>query len=414
MKISIQTLGTLGDVLPFLTLAKALESAGHTVTLLAPRDHTQRIEAFGIEPAQPPGFSVSEWMAESERRGTLGGPVAFFRDWPEMIRPHIEDVLERSLEAARGADLVLANPIAMPARIAAEHGRQPFVLMALQPVITPTFEHPCAMIAHRQQAGWVNKASYLAMSASLVGLGLATYRQRARLVPTPRSAFWRLNTHLGRPLTRITAVPAALDIDRPTDFGPASHWVDYPPLASPDTRLDPELMRFLDAGPPPIHLGLGSMPPDELSHDLPVWLSRIEALGHRALVSRTLAGRASGMLGRHHVYDQAPHDVLFPKCRLVIHHGGAGTLDTAARAGVPQLVLPQILDQFWNAHQLARTGLTPPPVRGPRSGGEIDQLLREALSATALHRAEQVAKTLAKRQPLDDLVRIIEAGANLS
>ena len=414
MKVSVQTLGTLGDILPFMALAEALQDRGHDVTLLAPKDHESRIRESGIKAAKPPGFSVSEWMLESELRGTLNGPFAFFRDWPDMIRPHVDDVLECSLEAAEGADLVLANPIAMPARIAAEHYRIPFALMALQPVITPTRHLPCAMIARRPHSGLINKASYLAVTASLTGLGIATRHHRKRLVSQPRPAFWHLERHLGQALPRITAVPAALGLERPSDFGPGSYWADYPPLMSGKSALDPDLVHFLDAGPPPIHLGLGSLPPLTVGRGLPVWLNRIEAAGHRALITQSLAGRPAGALGLHHVYAQAPHDALFPHCRLVIHHGGAGTLDTAARAGVPQLILPQVLDQFWNAHQLSLQGLCPPAYSGELAAAQIDRLLEIALSETAQDKAREMAEKLAARQPLNGLVHLIEtcSGAN--
>lgn len=409
MKISIQTLGTLGDVLPFLTLAHALQERGHTVTVLAPRDHTERIRESGVEPAAPPDFSVAGWMREAEQRGTLTGPFAFFRDWPRMIRPHVEDVLERSVEAAEGADLVLANPIAMPARIAAEHWQTPFALMALQPVIVPTRALPCAMIARRAHSGWMNRASYLAVTASLAALGLAVRKHRARLVRPPRAAFWKLDRHLGRPLPRITTLPAVFDVQQPTDTRDGTYWIDYPPLVSKNKSLPADLVRFLKAGAPPIHLGLGSMPPDDLADDLPVWLSRIEASGHRALISRSLADCLRTIPDTCHVYDHAPHDVLFRHCRLVIHHGGAGTLDTAARAGVPQLILPQVLDQFWNASRLAQDGLTPSPMSGTSTPKQIDDLLTQALAAPARAKAQSVALELENRQPLSRTVDLIES-----
>jgi vancomycin aglycone glucosyltransferase len=56
------------------------------------------------------------------------------------------------------------------------------------------------------------------------------------------------------------------------------------------------------------------------------------------------------------------HGRLFPKTAMVIHHGGAGTTTTAARAGVPQILIPHILDQFYWARRIQDMGVGPAPL----------------------------------------------------
>ena len=58
----------------------------------------------------------------------------------------------------------------------------------------------------------------------------------------------------------------------------------------------------------------------------------------------------------------APHDYLLPRCRVLLHHAGAGTCAAALRAGVPSVCLPVMLDQPYNAGHLYRLGVAPPPV----------------------------------------------------
>lgn len=405
MRISIQTLGTLGDVMPFLAVGRALQQRGHEVSLLAPRDHAATIAAHGVSAACPPGFSVEDWMAESRRRGTLDGPFRFFRDWPVMIRPHVDDVLHRSLDAARHADLVLANPIAMPARIAAEHYRLPFLLMSLQPVLTPSRDLPCAMIARQPLGPILNRTSYLAISAALAGLAFSLGKARRRLVEPPRPGFGDLSRHLGRPLPRITALPAALAASRPADFDADSHLVDYPDLQSPTDALPAEIDGFLRDGPPPFHLGLGSMQVEDGPARMAVWLDRLESAGQRGIVSGSLAGTPPGRHGQHLVCGPVPHDHLFRRCAAVIHHGGAGTLDTAARAGCPQIILPQVLDQFWNANRLVATGAAASHTGTATDTGRIDVLIAHALSDGA----RQAARDLAARAPAPGRAREVIA-----
>jgi UDP:flavonoid glycosyltransferase YjiC (YdhE family) len=61
-----------------------------------------------------------------------------------------------------------------------------------------------------------------------------------------------------------------------------------------------------------------------------------------------------------------PHASLFPRCAAVVHHGGAGTTTTAARAGVPQVVVPHVLDQFYWAARVRALGIG--AVAGRRRG----------------------------------------------
>jgi len=76
-----------------------------------------------------------------------------------------------------------------------------------------------------------------------------------------------------------------------------------------------------------------------------------------------------------HWIRSAPHHVLFRRVAAVVHHGGAGTTHTAARAGVPQIVVPHLADQYYWAYRVHHLGLAAAP------------LDRNALSSRALERA---------------------------
>nr|WP_275297572.1 nucleotide disphospho-sugar-binding domain-containing protein [Maricaulis parjimensis] len=114
-------------------------------------------------------------------------------------------------------------------------------------------------------------------------------------------------------------------------------------------------------------------------------------------------------MGVHFVSGPAPHDRLFPHCSAVIHHGGAGTLDTAARAGVPQIILPQVLDQFWNARQLADTGAGIILRKKDHTAENIDAALQTILSDSVQDTARQAAERLKARASTAELVSLIEA-----
>src|SRR5207248_1968448 len=121
-----------------------------------------------------------------------------------------------------------------------------------------------------------------------------------------------------------------------------------------DTRpLDPGLEQFLGAGETPVYIGFGSMVDPDPEGTNAIIAEAIERVGCRAIVSSGWAGL--GQREPHpriHVIGPTPHAALFPRVAAVVHHGGAGTTHAAALAGVPQVIVPHLLDQFGWAHRI--------------------------------------------------------------
>ncbi|MCA8902771.1 MAG: glycosyltransferase family 1 protein [Hyphomonas sp.] len=362
MKVSIQTLGSLGDVMPYITTAKRLKVMGIDISILAPRDYTDIIAAHGIDADTPPDFSLHAWNREAEERGTLSGPVTFFRDWNDMVVPHVADIMERCLSASEGADVILANGICAPARLAAEAQGIPYILSALQPVISPTRHVPCAMVWRGWQGGLANRQGYGAVWAARRLMERALKPHRERLGLTGHPSFSDTRTHLGRPLPRVTSVSPALMPQRPADWRSNDHLFAYPSMGLDDTSSMPaDLFAASDPEGPPVFVSLGSLERDTGSGATIALFRALRRTGLRAIVSAgSEAGVPADLLDGHRIVPHVSHARVFPECRAVIHHGGAGTADTAIRSASPQIVLPSVLDQFWHAHRLAELGVAPP------------------------------------------------------
>ena len=126
---------------------------------------------------------------------------------------------------------------------------------------------------------------------------------------------------------------------------------------------------FLAAGTPPLFFGLGSMPGPP---DFPrVFAAAAGRLGHRAIIADVApgAGATPDVL---YFSGELPHREIFSRCAGIIHHGGAGTTIAAAGAGVPQVVLPLVADQYFHAHLVGRRRLGPRAI--PRKGLEAENL----------------------------------------
>ena len=132
-------------------------------------------------------------------------------------------------------------------------------------------------------------------------------------------------------------------------------FLDPPDSGEP---LPEKLEAFLAAGPPPIYVGFGSMPDPHPEQTTQRLLDVIAARGARAVISAGWAGLGSGPLSNDVLaLGAVPHAKLFPRVAAVVHHGGAGTTSSAARAGAPQILVPHLLDQFYFARRVRELGV---------------------------------------------------------
>jgi vancomycin aglycone glucosyltransferase len=144
--------------------------------------------------------------------------------------------------------------------------------------------------------------------------------------------------------------------------------------------LPEKLERFLDAGPPPVFFGFGSMPDPDPGATTRLLVEATERIGCRALVSAGWARLGGGPLPEHvFPVGTVSHARLFPRVAAAVHHGGAGTTTTAARAGAPQVLVPHLLDQHYWAGRVARLGVGPSALRRRALTAEV---LAQTLRAT--------------------------------
>jgi vancomycin aglycone glucosyltransferase len=162
-------------------------------------------------------------------------------------------------------------------------------------------------------------------------------------------------------------------------------------MLSDDTPLPEELEKFLAEGDPPIYLGFGSMRASEQTAHVLVEAAR--ALGLRSILSQGWAGLMPSDAGNDILsIPDVNHSMLFPRVAAIVHHGGAGTTTSAARAGTPQVIIPHNYDQFYWAHRVQQLGVgTSGPLRDDIIVENVAQALREALQPEVRTRAQALA-----------------------
>jgi UDP:flavonoid glycosyltransferase YjiC (YdhE family) len=181
-------------------------------------------------------------------------------------------------------------------------------------------------------------------------------------------------------------------------------------LDQPEKKL-PELDAFLAAGPAPVYIGFGSMPKRDQARNVPLIVEAVRSVGQRAVIAK-FWDEPSGFSGDRDVFfiQKFPHLRLFPRMAAVVHHGGAGTTASGALSGVPQIIVPHILDQYYWGRRVHESGLGPKPIpRSRLSDRRLAAAIRECLSNKLYARtAKSAAESIRSRDSIGMTVSEIE------
>ncbi|NPA30884.1 MAG: glycosyltransferase family 1 protein [Chloroflexi bacterium] len=413
MHVLIAALGSRGDVQPFVALGWALIQRGHTVTLVTDRLFQALAQTYGLRVATFDA-DVQHHMASLVQVGHRNAA----RQLLELARSgkRTADLIFPLIHAeAQNVDMVVLSPLAMVAADIAVQRGVPFTTAAVQP-LTPTaaFAHPLAPAWPR---GWpgerlYNRGTY-AWINGVLGWLARPYVNRFRtqvlgLPPRPWRDFLRADPF---PRPMLYAFPEQV-VPRPPEWGPDVHLTGYWLLPPPaDWSPSPELQAFLEAGPPPVYVGFGSMvdpDPEGLTRQI---IEALRLVGRRGILLGGWARLGRGARPKDIlVVDEVPHTWLFPRCAAVVHHGGSGTTAAGLHAGVPAVVVPYLMDQpFWG-RRVAALGVGPQPIpRRKLTAQALAQALDRALHDEAMRaRAAALGQTLRAANGLAQAARQVE------
>ncbi len=383
-KILIASLGTRGDVQPYVALAKALTAQGAEVTLVTGEGFDDMIEAAGAR-SRPVPINYQTLLQSPEVQAalfTLKGKVRAARQNMDLQKEITRQLWQTGQEER--PDLILFNLKACVMTLVGRRLNVPALPTALQPVTAPTGDFPIPLFGLPDLGRGLNRWSYAAgrflMAAGLRPL-LKPVKAEAEAECAMRGDL--IDGHMpdGNVPLSLQAFSRAL-VPTPADW-PAQAWACGYWLSEPDAgyRPPPELAAFLEAGSAPVYLGFGSMPsrhPEKLTATV---LEALRSSGRRAILATGWGGLSpmdlpEDLAGRVFLLEKAPHSWLFPRCAAIVHHGGAGTTHEAIRWGKPSFVCPVFADQpFWGK-QVHRIGAGPKPIRQSALSPET---LRQAL-----------------------------------
>ncbi|HEU5195078.1 MAG TPA: glycosyltransferase [Methylomirabilota bacterium] len=378
LSIVIMTVGSRGDVQPFIPIARRL-AGRHRVRLATHAVFRSLVEGAGLEfyPLGGDPVALMDHMVRS------GGHIISKRldrvlmDAPRQ-RAQITDILastwractapdpERPGAAPFQADLIIANPPSFGHIHCAEALAIPLHMIFTMPWSpTTVYPHPFAGLEDAQSQPLQNYLSYgavdLVVWTGILDLVNAFRRDTLKLDPLSLVEGAGILEDHGVPFTYLW--PDAL-MPRPADWPPHVELANFTFYDQAHGYQPPTaLAEFLAAGEAPIYVGFGSV----LVEDAPAVARRIftalEKAGARGVVSQGWAQLGGGTPPPNvFVIGDTPHDWLFPRCRAVCHHGGAGTTSAGLRAGLPTVVVPTFGDQYFWGRMVADAGAGPEPI----------------------------------------------------
>jgi sterol 3beta-glucosyltransferase len=385
MRITILASGSRGDVEPYVALGKGLREAGHAVRLVTHEDFEQLVVSSGIEfwPVEGRVQDVAEGMAALLERGDFR---AIMREMGKQAKEGALRLADAGLEACRGADRILGGVAGIYTGAAlAEKLGVPFIQAYYIPY-TPTAAYPSFILPSAPvNFGPLNRLSYsVARQVMWQPVRAADNRVRQEKLDMPRAP---VTGPFNSPALRGQPVlygfsPAV--IPPAPDWGKDVHVTGYWFLDRSETWSPPPALRdFLEAGPPPVYVGFGSMSSQKPRETADLILAALAQAGQRGIILSGWGGlAASDLPASVFPLESAPFTWLFPRMAAVAHHGGAGTTAQGLRAGVPSVVIPFFGDQpFWGARVHA-LGAGPAPIprkklNVARLAAAIEQAVRD-------------------------------------
>ncbi|HAJ34208.1 MAG TPA: glycosyltransferase [Chloroflexi bacterium] len=410
MQVLILTVGSRGDVQPYVALGRGLQQAGHHVTLATAATFAEFVNAYGLDfaPLSADYLKLLQTEAGKASLSGKGNRLKLLRMVQPMLRAQLDDAWRAA--QARAFDVIVYHPKALGGYSIAEKLDAPAVLALPLPLYSPTRAFPSPILPFADLGPFNHASHKLAIwLATLSTRGiLKRWRQEALGLPPMRN---EMQQH-GAPVLRLYAYSPVV-VPTPADWDATSIATGYWFLPSEATwQPAPELVEFLAGGQPPIYVGFGSMPSEDAAAKTKLVIQALAMTGQRGVVATGWGGLASV-----HAPDtvfqltSAPHDWLFPQMAAVVHHGGAGTTAAGLAAGVPTVVCPFFGDQpFWG-RRVAELGAGPTPIPQRRLTAER---LAAALQQVTTHpdmltRAQQISAAICAEDGVGRAVALIEA-----
>jgi sterol 3beta-glucosyltransferase len=392
LKITLLTIGAMGDTQPFVSLAARLKQQGHSVKLAARPDFAGLAASYGIEFVSlgNPYKSLlkSEGVATAIGSGNMFRMIVKQASDSNQRKAFLEGLDTGAIRAVEGAEAIIYKSSWIPFYSIAQKLGVPSAAAMFMP-LTRTAAFPSFLIGGGKDRGTTINSLLWRITEQFIWQVSRNFdnKMRGEMLDLPRVPFWGPSARqLERTPLYYAYSPTV--IPRPADWPDRIHvtgfWFSEPP---PGWTPPADLVAFLEGGTPPVYVGFGSMPSGSAEDTLKLILKALELSHQRGVLLSGWAGIGEDRKLPEYAFgvESVPHSWLFPRMSAVVHHGGAGTTGAGLRAGVPSIVTPFVADQPNWARRIEALGVGPRPIPFRELTADLlADAIRQATSDTAM------------------------------
>jgi len=413
MNILIFTFGSRGDVQPYVALGAALRARGHAVTVSTGQGFDEMIESHGLASA-PASIDFREIIKSKEMQAALrsvSGKFKAMRAFKGLVRPQFEDMWEIAKDLR--PDIIIYHPKGYVAQHIAEALKVVAIPTTLQPMFVPTGAFPNPILPFRDLGRVGNRWTHSFLnwvSAKGQAWLIGKWRQeRLGLAPKAQAAFFEGYDPQGREVPRLHGYSTQF-VTKPHEWTEREHITGYWFLKPRRWQPPEALAQFLQAGPPPVYVGFGSMPAEDAKKQTQIVIDALRKSCQRGLLATGWGGLAAvANSDAIHILDAAPHDWLFPRCAAVVHHGGAGTTHEGLRWGRPTIICPLAVDQPYWGRRVMEIGAGPKPIPQKHLNSEdLAAALEAVKDPVMIARAEELGVAMRAEGGAEEAARVVE------
>ncbi len=410
--ITLLTSGTRGDVQPYLALGRGLRAAGYAVRIATHANFAAAAEQLDLPVtlladnpsdlfARPGGQNALRWHGNPIQN--LHATLRFWRD----ARPLFARLIDSAWQVCQGSDAIIIGLPTLWGSHLAGALNVPCLRCLLQP-LTPTRDFASPLLPFKFSfGGTYNRLTHVAVEQAIWLSWRGAINRWRRETLHARSASWLLKSDHLPTLYGFSPIV----VPRPADWSSNQFITGYWFLPQSDWTPPTDLLSFLEAGPPPLYVGFGSPTLGRPRETLRIVRQALETTGLRAIL---LAPRNAGDVAwpdSIFPVTDVPHEWLFPRTVGIVQHGGAGTTGAALRSGVPTIVLPHAIDQFfWGSRVTAlRVGPRPIPLDSLTTDRLAEALRQIIYDPLMRSNAQALGQALSKEDGVAAAVAIIQS-----
>eukprot|EP01103_Thecamoeba_quadrilineata_P007189 TRINITY_DN169_c0_g1_i1.p1 TRINITY_DN169_c0_g1~~TRINITY_DN169_c0_g1_i1.p1 ORF type:complete len:622 (+),score=51.40 TRINITY_DN169_c0_g1_i1:132-1997(+) len=421
LKITILTVGSRGDMQPFIALGVALKKKGHTIRLATHECYRKLVQDHQLEFFELPG-DPRELIELCVKCGLWG--LSFIREGLQKFGSWVDEVLLACWNACQGAETIIAAPSSLGGVHIAERLKVPFFSAFTMPFSrTSAFPHP--FVGDAIKSPHLNYSSFILLEQVFyqpIRSHINNFRVKT-LGIKPIGISEDGHLLISRQVPFLYSFSTTV-VQRPADWADFIHITGYWFLEDVRSKaIDSEgstywtpprdLVEFLEAEKEaPIYVGFGSIvcnDPKTLTNTV---MSALRDSGLRAVVAKCWGFDPTEELdssysSRIHVITECPHEWLFPRVRAVVHHGGAGTTAIGLACGRPTLIVSFFGDQFFWGKRVAELGVgLNVPYHDLAKDSLVQMILQVVDDPFFLHSAQNIGKQIRKENGVDKTVEL--------